>query len=58
MLAIYTIQCALHHTHECQHDLSVSRRLPETWFTEGQGKDTGEIKYSFTDFSPKFHQLT
>lgn len=39
MFAIYTIQRALHHTPECQHDLSVSRRLAETWFTEGQGKD-------------------
>lgn len=52
MFAIYTFQCTLHHTPECQHNHSVSRQRPETQFTEGQGNYTEEIKYLFPDFSP------
>lgn len=56
MFAIYTSQCTLHHMPKCQHNLSVSRRHPETQFAEGQGI---EKKLNiFSRFLPKFCQLT
>lgn len=57
MFAIYTSQCTLHHMPKCQHNLSVSRRHPETQFAEGQGRYRRNSTL-FSRFLPEFCQLT